>query len=140
MPGLAVSIAVHAGLYAGLLALLYLALSVRQVRARVAHRAARNAASQAALERANAALDDYSGTVPLALLLLLFCSLLGVSPYVVHVLGLMLLAARLVHAIGVSRGGIASTGGFAGITLTWLMILGAAALVILRCLQFLLLV
>jgi len=130
---------VHAGLYAGLLALLYLALSIRHVRARVAHRASRTAASQAALERTEMALGDFATAVPLALLLLLFCTLLMVSPYVVHVLGVLLLVARLVHAVGVSRGGSGSTGGFAGITLTWLMILGAAALVILRCLHILLL-
>lgn len=128
---------VDAAAYLGLLTILYLVLSLRHVRARVRHRATRTAASQAALERAEAAYADFATAVPLALLLLLACDLLGVSPYVVHVLGLLLLAARITHAVGVSRSGSASTGGFAGITLTWLMMLGAAVLVLLRCLEFL---
>lgn len=129
---------VDAGIYLGILALLYLVLSVRQVRARVRHRAARTAASQAALERAEAAQSDFATSVPLALLLLLVCNLLGASPFAIHALGLLLLLARAVHAIGVSRNGPASTAGFAGITLTWLAILGAAALAILGCLHTLL--
>ena len=134
---MAVSAVADAAVYAGLLALLYLVLSVRLVRARVAHRTTRSATTQAALERAEAAATDFAGSVPLALLVLVLCDLMAVSPYVVHVLGLLLLAARLVHAIDVSRRGPASTGSFAGITLTWLMILGAAALLLLRCLQYL---
>ncbi|MEQ8349036.1 MAG: MAPEG family protein [Sneathiellaceae bacterium] len=133
-----VSAVVDAAVYAGLLGLLYLVLSLRQIRARVRHRAARNATTQAALERAEAAAADFAGSVPLALLLLILCDLMAVSPYVVHVLGLLLLAARVIHAVDVGRRGAASTGGFAGITLTWLTILGAAALLLLRCLQFLL--
>ncbi|MFC3226982.1 MAPEG family protein [Marinibaculum pumilum] len=134
---MAVSAVVDAAVYAGLLALLYLVLSVRLVRARVAHRARRTAATQAALERADAAATDFAGSVPLALIVLALCDLMAVSPYVVHVLGLGLLAARLIHAVDVSRRGPASTGAFAGITLTWLVILGAAALLLLRCLQYL---
>jgi hypothetical protein len=50
------------------------------------------------------------------------------SLWVMHLLGTMLLAGRLLHAFGMTRRASVNFGRFWGTALTWLMILAASLL------------
>jgi hypothetical protein len=68
--------------------------------------------------------------VPLALLLLLMLELNSASALVLNVLGGSLVAARVLHAFGLSSSTGTSPGRFLGTILTWLVILIASALLL----------
>lgn len=88
------------GLHAGLLALVYLALSLRVVRLRMALGQPTGDGGNAALARAVRAHGHFAEYVPLALLLLLLLEMAQVPAAVLHGYGLLLLASRLLHLIG----------------------------------------
>ena len=89
--------------YAALLALLFIALSVRVIGQRSASKVAIGVAGSPALERAARVQANFAEYVPLALLLMLLVELSGYRPWVVHVAGVALVCARLLHAWGVSQ-------------------------------------
>lgn len=90
-------------LYAGLFAILYCALSLRVVRARRAARVLIGVAGQPALERRVRVHANFAEYVPLALVLMLLAELSGYPRWTLHGIGLVLLAGRCVHAVGVSQ-------------------------------------
>lgn len=90
-------------LYGALFGLLCVGLSVRVIRARRAARVAIGAGDDTGLLRAIRAHGNFAEYVPLALVLMLLAELGGASAWLLHVIGLTLLAGRLVHALGVSR-------------------------------------
>ncbi len=89
--------------YAALLALVFCLLSVRVIRARTSARIALGLGGDASLERAARVHANFAEYTPLALLLLLMLELQNARPIILHGLGLALLAARCVHAWGMSQ-------------------------------------
>jgi uncharacterized membrane protein YecN with MAPEG domain len=126
-----VSPAAHAAaLWVGLHLILLLILSVRVVRERQKHQVVLGDADIPALTHAIRAFGNATEYVPAGLIGLTVLALAGAPPMVVHSMGLILLAGRISHAIGLSRSGGASLPRSAGVILTWLAyILGGVALI-----------
>lgn len=89
--------------YAAALGFLHVFLSFRVIRLRYRFRRALGAGGEPALERAVRVHGNLTEHAPIALLLILLVGLCGWSPWIVHALGGALLAARIVHAWGVSQ-------------------------------------
>lgn len=89
-------------LWAALLALLYIVLAVQVIRGRYRTRTALGSGGDPALERAIRAHANFAEYVPLILILLLLLELQGAWPWLVHLLGLLLLVGRASHAFGIS--------------------------------------
>jgi uncharacterized membrane protein YecN with MAPEG domain len=68
--------------------------------------------------------------LPLALLLLLMLELNQTQPLWLHVFGCVLLLARVLHAVGLSRSSRTSFGRLVGTALTWGLMLVMAALLL----------
>ncbi|HSI21478.1 MAG TPA: MAPEG family protein [Methylophilaceae bacterium] len=90
-------------LYAALLALLFVALSIRVIKTRRQERVAIGDGDNPRLRRAIGVHNNFAQYVPLALLLLAFVELAAAPILLVHILCLMLLIGRCVHAYGVSQ-------------------------------------
>lgn len=113
--------------YASLLAFQLLLLSGLVVRLRRRHQVGIGTGSVNALERAVRAQANFTEYVPIALILIALLELSGTWPWMIHALGLALLAGRVLHAQGLHRSGGTSMGRFIGTVTTWLVILVAAA-------------
>ncbi len=119
-----------AALWVGLHLILLLVLSVLVVRQRRAHGVVLGDADIPALTQAVRAFGNATEYVPAGLIAIAVLAMVGAPPMVVHLAGLVLLAGRLSHAIGLSRSGGASILRSAGVILTWLAyILGGVALI-----------
>ncbi len=90
-------------LYAGLLALVFAVLSALVVRQRVILDKAPAGADETDLNKSMRVQANFVEYVPLTLVLMLCAELLGAPSVAVHAMGISLLAARLAHAIGMSR-------------------------------------
>lgn len=89
--------------YAALLALLFVALSIRVVKTRRRERVAIGDGDNPRLRRAIGVHNNFAQYVPLALLLLAFVELAAAPILLLHILCLMLLIGRCMHAYGVSQ-------------------------------------
>lgn len=89
--------------YAAVLGMIFVALSVRTIRMRRRHRVAVGDGGNAELRRAMRVHANFAEYVPLALLLIFFVEHDVAEILLVHVLGIALLAGRLLHAWGVSQ-------------------------------------
>jgi uncharacterized membrane protein YecN with MAPEG domain len=89
--------------YASLLAVFYFYLTVRVIRIRRLEKVPIGDRDNPRLLRAIRAHSNFSEYVPLALILITFVELQGLSLLLVHALGLSLLVGRAVHAYGVSQ-------------------------------------
>lgn len=89
--------------YAALLALLFVALSIRVIKSRRRERVAIGDGDNPRLRRSIGVHNNFAQYVPLALLLLAFVELAAAPILMVHILCLMLLVGRCVHAYGVSQ-------------------------------------
>lgn len=120
-------------LYAGLLGLILVALAYRCASLRMRHKVSLGDGGVPALSGAIRAHGNFVEYVPLALILILLTELSGQGQWLVHVLGGALVAARVLHAQGIStKPGGKSFGRFWGILLTWLVIAAAAVTLIVR--------
>lgn len=119
-------------LYAALLALLYIVLAAAVIRARYKHRVGIGDGGNEALARIVRVHGNFAEYVPFALLLLFFVDDGGVSPLLVHILGILLVAGRVLHAIGLGRTEGPSLGRLVGMVLTFAVILVCAALLLWR--------
>ncbi len=90
-------------IYAAILGLVFVALSLQTIRLRRRHRVALGDGDQAPLQRAMRVHANFAEYVPLALLLMFFLEQGDGSALRMHVLGIVLLAGRLLHAWGVSQ-------------------------------------
>ncbi|SPH21846.1 Inner membrane protein YecN [Ascidiaceihabitans donghaensis] len=90
-------------LYAGLIALLFIALSVRVVRYRRGNRVSVGHQGHKDLEQRMRAQANCGEYAPMGLILLLISEIQGAPPVALHVLGIMLVAGRIMHAIGFSK-------------------------------------
>jgi uncharacterized membrane protein YecN with MAPEG domain len=90
-------------IYAAILALVFVSLSFRVVNTRRTTRITLGSGGNVQLERRIRVQGNFAEYVPLALILLTFIESQGWPRWLVHLLCLVLLAARLVHAYGVSQ-------------------------------------
>jgi uncharacterized membrane protein YecN with MAPEG domain len=89
--------------YAAVLALLFVLLSARVISARRTSRVVLGSGDDPGLERRVRVHGNFAEYVPLALLLLGMAELRGAGPILLHGLGLTLVGARVLHALGLSR-------------------------------------
>ena len=113
-------------LYAGLLGFLFTALSLRVIRARRRSGVPLGDGGDAALLRRRRVQANFAEYVPLCLLLMALAEQQGLATWVLHSLGLALLAGRLAHAAGVSRDPEPYQFRVAGMTLTFSVLFAAA--------------
>lgn len=90
-------------LYAALLALLFIFLSKRVITMRREERVAIGDGGNARLRRGIAVHNNFAQYVPFALLLIAFVEFSAAPVWLVHLLGILLLIARFLHAYGVGR-------------------------------------
>ncbi|MBK9117336.1 MAG: MAPEG family protein [Betaproteobacteria bacterium] len=109
-------------LYAGLCALVLLALAARVIRLRWALRVGIGDGGERALGRAIRVHGNAVEYVPIALVLLLIAELDHASPALLHACGGVLVAARVLHAVGLSRTAGASWPRMVGTTGTAIVI------------------
>ena len=117
-------------LYAGLLAILLTGLAFRVSHLRGRMRAGLGDANDTTLQRA----IRVHGTeyVPLALILLAVLELNGTAGWLLHILGSVLLVGRCLHAWGLNASSGATPPRVIGTAATWLVVLLAAVLCIVR--------
>jgi uncharacterized membrane protein YecN with MAPEG domain len=89
--------------YASLLAFLFVLLSVRVIAQRREARVEIGVGESKELLRRSRVHANFAEYVPLALLMLAFAESLKTPSIVLHLLGLALLAGRLLHAYGLSQ-------------------------------------
>ena len=109
-------------LYAGLLGLLLIALSTQVVLARRRYRVRLGTGTEEGMQQAVRVQANFVEYVPFAVLLLVLAELTGLPGPAVHGAGLLLLASRVLHAVGLSRSPGVSFGRFYGTAGTWLTI------------------
>lgn len=89
-------------LYASLLALLLIILSLRVIRARGAERVSLGSGNSVRLERRIRAHANFAEYVPLSLILIGLLEFFGTSSIILHGLGLLILAGRILHGYALS--------------------------------------
>ena len=121
-----------AGFYAGLLTLLVLGLAVRVMWLRNTRQVGLGTGDVPELARAIRVHANATEYVPLALVLLVLLGFEQVRPLWLHVFGIGLLVARVLHAFGLSRFGGVSFGRVLGVGLTLLVMLAMAITLVAR--------
>lgn len=117
-------------LYAGLLVLWLVLLSVRVIQRRGSEKISLGDGGNPRMVRVIRGQANFTEYVPLALLLMAMLELTRYSIYVLHVLGIMLLIARLLHGYALSFTEHFHFGRVAGASLTFLVLAIEAALCI----------
>ena len=118
-----------AALWVGLHVFLMLVLSTLVVRLRQKHKVAMGDEGIVELARAIRAFGNASEYIPVGLAAIIVLAVLGAPPLAIHVVGLILFAGRVIHAIGLSSTGGASIARSIGMICTWVAYLfGAVAL------------
>ncbi len=113
-------------IYAAVLALLYMGLALRVVLARRAARVGLGDGDNKRLEQTIRAHANCSEYVPIALILLILLEQTTLTAWSMHAAGAALLAARILHAWGLSHSSGESFGRFYGTLLTWMVIVFSA--------------
>jgi uncharacterized membrane protein YecN with MAPEG domain len=116
--------------YAAIFALIYVILAIRVARLRRQVGVMLGESSDPRLQRAICVHGNFAEYVPFALLLLGFAEAQRNSIYVLHILCLLLLIGRLSHACGVAQVEEKILWRIVGISLTWLVLIVAAAILI----------
>lgn len=117
-------------LYAALLALLFLALTARVMQKRHASGQMFGSGGDQDFERIIRAHGNFVEYAPLGILLLLIVELIGAPNLLVHLFGIVLLAGRLCHAVGLAGSTQIVSLRATGIVLTLLSLLGLAIAVL----------
>ncbi len=125
-PGLNAQGLAMAALYVAGLIVLLLVLAFQVIRVRRSERIALGDGSHKQLLRSIRAHGNFTETAPFGMLALILLPLLGAGPALVHLVGLPLLAGRLLHAYGLSNSGGPSFGRVFGMLLTLTALLVAA--------------
>lgn len=116
--------------YAGIFVLIYIALAMRVARIRSAAATMIGTNGNPQLERAIRAHGNYGEYVPFVLLLLGWCEMQRTSIYALHLLCLLLLLGRLLHAWGISQTDERMAWRITGFMLTAIVAIIAAAILI----------
>ncbi len=90
-------------IYAAFLAAMFVVLSIRVIALRRSKKLSLGFQDDVSLERRVRVQANFSEYVPLALLLLAFVELRGSPAWLLHAMGILLIAGRLSHAYGVSQ-------------------------------------
>ncbi len=115
-------------LYAAILAFLYVGLTLNVVTGRWHHKIGLGDKDNPDMQRRVRMHGNFAEYVPFALLLLFFVDYLRFPSILLHVLGIMLVLGRVLHAYGMSKSaGFTAPRGL-GVVLTLLVILICAAL------------
>lgn len=115
-------------LYAALLALWFTVLSLHVIRCRREARVSLGDGGNGRLQRAIRAQANFAEYVPIALILLLVIELSRYSIYLVHVIGLALVVARLLHGYALAFRPSFRFGRSCGAAITLVVVLVEAAL------------
>jgi len=115
-----------AALWAGLHLILLLVLSVMVVRLRQKHKIALGDEGIPELARAIRAFGNAAEYVPAGIGAIAVLAVAGASALTIHIIGVILFAGRLLHAIALSNSGGTSLGRAIGIILTWVAYIFAA--------------
>lgn len=116
-----------AALWAGLCLVLLLVLSVLVTRQRRKHHVETGDGGVPALAQAIRAFGNATEYVPAAIGGLALLALVGAPPMLIHAVGVILFAGRLLHAVGLSRSTAASSLRAFGALATWISFIGLAA-------------
>jgi len=114
-------------IYAALNGLILLFLAVMVVRQRVLTRTDIGDGGHDAMIQVQRAHGNASEYVPIVLILLFTLVQLSAPLWMIHTVGATLTVGRILHAVGLYETKGRSVGRFAGINLTWLALLIAAA-------------
>lgn len=109
-----------AALWAGLHLFLLLTLSLLVVRLRQKHKVALGDEGIPELARAIRAFGNATEYVPTGIAAIAVLAVAGAAPLAIHVVGFVLFAGRIVHAVGLSNSGGASIPRAVGMVATWL--------------------
>lgn len=118
------------GIYAAIAALLVLLLALRVTLGRRSRKVGIGDGGDSVLARRIRVHANAVEYLPLALLLLLILELNQTQPLLLHVFGCVLIAARLIHAFGLSNAPGNSPGRAIGFVLTWFVIAAMAVLLL----------
>ena len=119
-----------AALWVGLHLVLLLVLSVLVTRQRRKHRVEIGDGGVPSLNQAIRAFGNATEYVPAALVGLGVLALVGAPPLLIHPIGLVLFAGRVLHAVGLSRSTAATWPRAAGVLATWISYVAIAAALI----------
>lgn len=119
-------------LYASLLAILYLCLTVYVIQGRWKYHIGLGDGGNPAMLQRIRMHANCAEFVPFGLLLLFLVDYSHFSAVIVHILGIMLLVGRILHAQGIHQNPVLSFGRSAGVVLTLSMILACAVLLLWR--------
>lgn len=113
--------------YAAVAAVGLVVLSARVIARRRAHRVGLGDGGVPALQRAIRVQGNFVEYAFPGLLLMALAEIGGASPWSIHAIGLLLLAGRLIHAVGVGREPEPTALRVAGMVATFTALLSAAA-------------
>lgn len=109
--------------YAGILGIVLIVLSYRVASRRMKFKIGVGTGNSPELERAVRVHGNFIEYVPFTLLLLGLYETGGGPAWAVHAAGILLVAARVAHAAGLTSSPGRSPGRFGGVVTTWLLIL-----------------
>lgn len=116
-----------AALWTGLHLILLVVLSVLVTRQRRKHHIEIGDGGVPALNQAIRAFGNATEYVPAALVGLGMLAMVGAPPLLIHPVGLILFAGRVLHAVGLSRSTGLTWGRAAGVLATWISYIAIAA-------------
>ncbi len=90
-------------IYAAVLGLIFVALSFRTIKLRRTKKIGIGVSNDEEMTRAMRVHANFAEYVPLALLLMFFLESLVATQILIHILGVVLIMGRLIHAYGVSQ-------------------------------------
>lgn len=122
-------------LYAGLLAPLFVLLSIRVIAVRRSGRVAVGDGGNRLLLRRMRVHANFAEYVPLALVLMALAEATATPAWLIHPMGVALLAGRIVHAIGMSREPERFRFRVAGMALTFTVLLAGSAACLMAALR-----
>jgi uncharacterized membrane protein YecN with MAPEG domain len=118
--------------YAAVLAAMFVVVSIRVIALRRSSKLPLGFQGDIALERRVRVQGNFSEYVPLALLLMAFVELRGSAPWLLHAMGVVLVAGRLSHAYGVSQIKESFAFRVSGMAMTFTVILTAALAILVQ--------
>lgn len=92
------------GLYAAILAFIQFIFAMMVVKVRRSNKISLGDGELDELQRKSRAYGNFTETVPMALLLMLIAEIGGASLFLIHVMGVVLIAARLIHHRALTSG------------------------------------
>ncbi len=117
-------------LYAAVFAVFLIVIAFRVIFRRNAAKVALNDGGDAALGKRIRVHGNFTEYVPLALILMGLCEINGAAPWIIHAMGVVLLAGRLMHVWAIESENLPRR--IAGMSATFLVLLAGAILSIVQ--------